>query len=65
MKTPQAADDEQIGDTPTVAPVSPESLTGIDEVLAMFSPEFKAMTREFHVEREPQWVSDGTAPAKG
>lgn len=31
----------------------------------MFSPEFKAMTREFHVEREPQWVSDGTAPAKG
>lgn len=65
MKTPKATDIERIRDTPTVAPVSPASLAGIGEVLAMFSPEFKAMTREFHEEREPEWVSDGTAPAKG
>lgn len=65
MKTPQAADIEQIGETLAVAPVSPDSLAGIEEVLAMFSPEFKAMTREFHEEHEPEWVSDGTTPAKG
>jgi len=51
----QEVDIERVGDTLVVRPVSQQTLAGIGEIFAMFSPDFMAAGREFHPEGERDW----------
>lgn len=51
----QEVEIERVGNTLVVRPVEPQSLAGISEIFAMFSPDFMAEGREFHEQRERDW----------
>lgn len=51
----QEVEIERVGNTLVVRPVEPQSLAGIGEIFAMFSPDFMAEGREFHEQRERDW----------
>lgn len=46
---------EKVGNTLVVKPVERRSLKGIEEVFAMFTPDFMAEGREFHEQKERDW----------
>jgi antitoxin VapB len=51
----QEVEIERKGDTLTIRPLYRKKLTGIADVLAMFSPDFMADGREFHEQEERDW----------
>lgn len=46
---------ERVGNTLVIRPVERQTLAGLAEVLAGFSPAFMAEGREFHEEPERDW----------
>lgn len=46
---------ERVGNTLVLRLVAQETLAGVGEIVAMFSPTFMADGREFHAERERDW----------
>ena len=46
---------ERVGNTLVLRLVGQETLAGIGDIFAMFSPSFMAGAREFHAERERDW----------
>lgn len=51
----QEVEVERIGNTLVVRPVERQTLEGIGEIFAMFSPDFMADGREFYAEQERDW----------
>lgn len=55
----QEVEIERVGNTLVVRPVVQQTLAGIGEIFAMFSPDFMAEGREFHEEQERDWSASG------
>jgi len=55
VEASQEVEIERVGNTLVVRPVAQQTLAGIGEIFAMFSPDFMAEGREFHEERERDW----------
>lgn len=64
VEAAQEVEIERIGNTLVVRPVVRETLAGIGEIFASFSPDFMAEGREFHEEHERDWSGNGGAVAK-
>ena len=54
---------ERVGNTLVLRLVATETLAGIGEIFAMFSPSFMAEGREFHEEQERDWSGVGPSGA--
>ena len=59
VEASQQVEIERVGNTLVVRPVTQQTLAGIGEVFAMFSPDFMAAGREFHAEQERDWSASG------
>lgn len=57
----QEVEIERVGNTLVVRPVTQETLAGLGEIFAMFSPDFMPAGREFHEQRERDWRGFGNA----
>jgi antitoxin VapB len=55
VKPTQEVDIERVGNTLVVRPLEQQTLAGIGEVFALFSPDFMAGGRESHAEQERDW----------
>lgn len=55
VEASQEVEIERVGNTLVVRPVTQQTLAGIGDVFAMFSPDFMAEGREFHGEQERDW----------
>jgi antitoxin VapB len=60
----QEVEIERVGNTLVVRPVARETLAGVGDIFAMFSPNFMTEGREFHEERERDWSGFGQTVAK-
>ena len=60
----QEVEIERVGNTLVVRPVARETLGGVGDIFAMFSPNFMTEGREFHEERERDWSGFGLVVAK-
>lgn len=60
VEAAQEVEIERVGNTLVVRPVEAQTLAGIGEIFAMFSPNFMAEGREFHEECERDWSGSGT-----
>jgi len=56
VEAAQEVEIERVGNTLVVRPVERKSLAGIGAILAMFSADFMARSRDFHEERERDWT---------
>jgi antitoxin VapB len=65
VEAAQEVEIEQVGNTLVVRPVAQQTLAGIGEIFAMFSPDFMAEGREFHAEQDRDWSDVGNAAEKG
>jgi len=64
VEAAQEVEIERVGNTLVVRPVEPQTLAGIGEIFAMFSPNFMAEGREFHEQRERDWSGFGMAASE-
>jgi antitoxin VapB len=60
----QEVEIERVGNTLVVRPVTQETLGGVGDIFAMFSPNFMAEGREFHEQGERDWRGFGQAVVK-
>lgn len=60
----QEVEIDRVGNTLVVRPVEQQTLAGIGEIFALFSPDFMAEGREFHAERERDWSGFSNAASK-
>lgn len=61
VEAAQEVEIERVGNALMVRPVEPQTLAGIGDIFAMFSPDFMAEGREFHEQRERDWSGSGKA----
>ena len=54
----QEVDIERKGNSLLIRPVERQTLAGVGDIFAMFSPDFRAEGREFHEQKGRDWVSD-------
>ena len=50
---------ERVGNTLVLRPLVKETIGDLTPILSMFSPNFMAGGREFHEERERDWIGNG------
>lgn len=60
----QEVEIERVGNTLVVRPVGQQTLAGIGEIFAMFSPDFMAKGREIQEEKERDWSGYANAASR-
>ncbi|OGT90931.1 MAG: virulence protein [Gammaproteobacteria bacterium RIFOXYA12_FULL_61_12] len=64
VEAAQEVEIERVGNTLVVRPVEPQTLAGIGEIFAMFSPDFMANGRDESPEVERDWEAFARAASR-
>lgn len=64
VEAAQEVEIERVGNTLVVRPVEPQTLAGIGEIFAMFTPDFMANGRDESPEMERDWEAFAQAAGR-